>query len=34
MTPFAIAAVFYLVMTFVLTWVFKKLEAYFNKNNA
>ncbi|MBR3622472.1 MAG: amino acid ABC transporter permease, partial [Selenomonadaceae bacterium] len=31
MTPFAIAAIFYLVMTFVLTWGFKKLEAYFGK---
>lgn len=26
MTPFVIAAIFYLVMTAVLTWVFKKLE--------
>ena len=34
MTPFAIAAVFYLVMTFVLTWVFKKLEAYYGKYDA
>lgn len=34
MTPFAIAAIFYLVMTFVLTWAFKKLEAHFNKYNA
>ena len=33
MTPFAIAAVFYLVMTFVLTWAFKKLEAHFGKYN-
>jgi len=31
MTPFAIAAAFYLVMTFVLTWAFKKLEAHFGK---
>lgn len=31
MTPFVIAAVFYLAMTFVLTWVFKKLEAYYSK---
>lgn len=31
MTPFVVAAVFYLVMTFVLTWVFKKLEAYYAK---
>ena len=34
MTPFAIAAIFYLVMTFVLTWGFKKLEAYFGKHTA
>lgn len=33
MTPFAIAALFYLTMTFVLTWIFKKLEAHFNKYN-
>lgn len=31
MTPFLIAAVFYLVMTFVLTWGFKKLEAHYGK---
>lgn len=31
MTPFVIAAVFYLTMTFVLTWLFKKLEAYYSK---
>ena len=31
MTPFVIAAVFYLTMTFVLTWVFKKLEAYYGR---
>lgn len=31
MTPFVIAAVFYLAMTFVLTGVFKKLEAYYSK---
>lgn len=31
MTPFVIAAVFYLVMTFVLTWAFKRLEAYYSK---
>lgn len=31
MTPFLIAAVFYLFMTFVLTWGFKKLEAYYGK---
>ena len=30
MTPFLVAAVFYLMMTFVLTWVFKKLEAKYN----
>ena len=30
-TPFVIAAVFYLVMTFVLTWIFKKLEAHYAK---
>ena len=29
MTPFFVAAVFYLAMTFVLTWGFKKLEAYY-----
>ena len=33
MTPFAIAAIFYLVMTFALTWIFKKLEAHFGKYN-
>lgn len=26
MTPFVVAAVFYLALTFVLTWIFKKLE--------
>jgi polar amino acid transport system permease protein len=26
MTPFVIAAIFYLAMTLVLTWVFNKLE--------
>lgn len=31
MTPFFIAAVFYLVMTFLLTWGFKKLEAHYAK---
>ena len=31
MTPFFIAAVFYLVMTFVLTWVFNKLESYYGR---
>lgn len=31
MTPFLIAAVFYLIMTFVLTWGFKKLEAHYGK---
>lgn len=31
MTPFLIAAVFYLVMTFVLTWGLKKLEAHYGK---
>ena len=29
MTPFVVAAVFYLAMTFVLTWIFKKLESRF-----
>ena len=31
MTPFFVAAVFYLAMTFVLTGMFKKLEAYYGK---
>ena len=31
MTPFVIAGVFYLVMTFVLTWAFKNLEAHYAK---
>ena len=31
MTPFVVAAVFYLIMTFVLTWGFKKLEAHYGK---
>ncbi len=34
MTPFVIAAIFYLAMTFVLTWGFKKLEAYYGKYDA
>ncbi|WP_110953854.1 amino acid ABC transporter permease [Anaerosinus massiliensis] len=31
MTPFVIAGVFYLIMTFVLTWIFNKLEAHYAK---
>lgn len=31
MTPFLVAAVFYLAMTFVLTWGFKKLEAHYGR---
>ena len=31
MTPFVVAGVFYLAMNFVLTWVFKKLEAHYAK---
>ena len=31
MTPFIVAAVFYLVMTFVLTYIFKRLEGYYSK---
>ena len=31
MTPFLIAGLFYLAMTFVLTWVFKRLEAHYGK---
>ncbi|MDY6268211.1 MAG: amino acid ABC transporter permease [Selenomonadaceae bacterium] len=31
MTPFVIASVFYLAMTAVLTWGFKKLEAHYGK---
>lgn len=31
MTPFMVAGVFYLAMTFVLTWIFKKLEAHYEK---
>lgn len=34
MTPFVIAAVFYLAMTAILTWAFKKLEAYYGKYDA
>ena len=30
MTPFLVAAIFYLFMTFILTWGFKKLEAKYN----
>ncbi len=31
MTPFLIAGLFYLAMTFVLTWMFKQLEAHYGK---
>ncbi len=31
MTPFVIAGVFYLAMTFVLTWIFNKLESHYAK---
>ena len=31
MTPFLIAGIFYLAMPFVLTWMFKRLEAYYGK---
>lgn len=31
MTPFMVAAIFYLIMTFVLTWIFKRLEAHYGK---
>ena len=31
MTPFLIAGIFYLAMTAVLTWIFKKLEAHYGK---
>ena len=31
MTPFIVAAVFYLVMTFVLTYIFKRLEGHYSK---
>ena len=34
MTPFVIAGMFYLVMTAILTWAFKKLEAYYGKYDA
>ena len=34
MTPFVIAAVFFLAMTAILTWAFKKLEAYYGKYDA
>jgi len=34
MTPFFVAAVFYLAMTFVLTWIFKRLEAHYGKYDA
>ena len=34
MTPFVIAGAFYLVMTAVLTWGFKRLEAYYGKYDA
>ena len=34
MTPFLVAAVFYLAMTFVLTWVFKRLEAHYGRYDA
>ena len=34
MTPFVIAGIFYLAMTAVLTWAFKKLEAYYGKYDA
>ena len=30
MTPFLVAAIFYLFMTFILTWGFKKLETKYN----
>ena len=30
MTPFLVAAIFYLFMTFIITWGFKKLEAKYN----
>lgn len=33
MTPFLVAAVFYLVMTFILTWVFRRLELYFSRSD-
>ena len=31
MTPFVVAAVFYLAMTFVLTWMFQNLEAHYGR---
>lgn len=31
MTPFIVAAIFYLVMTFILTWIFKRLEEHYGK---
>jgi len=31
MTPFIVAGAFYLAMTFVLTWLFKKLEQRYNR---
>ena len=34
MTPFVVAGVFYLAMTFVLTWGFGRLEAHFAKYDA
>ena len=34
MTPFVIAALFYRAMTAILTWAFKKLEAYYGKYDA
>ena len=34
MTPFVVAGVFYLAMTFVLTWGFGRLEAHFDKYDA
>lgn len=34
MTPFVIAGIFYLVMTALLTWGFKRLEAHYGKYDA
>lgn len=34
MTPFLIAGIFYLAMTAILTWAFKKLEAHYGKYDA
>jgi len=31
MTPFVVAAAFYLVMTFILTWGFKRLEVHYGR---